>query len=89
MMTRRQSDLLRFIRGFQEAHAGVSPSFAEMGEACNYASHSNISRLLDGLEERGQLRRIPNRARAIELLTDIPIPRGFDGQPLYFVGAPG
>lgn len=83
--TRRQQDLLRFIAGYQEAHGGVSPCFQEMKVGMNSNCHSGIFRLLGGLEERGHLRRLPNRARAIEPTWPIPIPRSPSGEPLYFI----
>ena len=67
MLTRKQNDLLRFINErLQEA--GVPPSFDEMKEALDLKSKSGIHRLITALEERGFIRRLPNRARAIEVL---------------------
>ncbi len=85
--TKRQMDALRFIRGYQLAKGGVSPFFREIavGIGLSPLSKSTVSDLLDSLEERGHARRLPNREQAIEVLTDIPIPRAPDGAPLYFV----
>jgi repressor LexA len=67
MLTKKQSELLRFIHErLQEA--GVPPSFDEMKDALDLRSKSGIHRLIIALEERGFIRRLPNRARAIEVL---------------------
>src|SRR6056297_3070823 len=67
MLTRKQTDLLLYInRRLQED--GVSPSFDEMKDALGLKSKSGIHRLITGLEERGFLRRLPHRARALEVL---------------------
>lgn len=67
MLTQKQSELLRFINDRIQS-TGVSPSFDEMKEALNLRSKSGIHRLITALEERGFLRRLPNRARALEVL---------------------
>jgi repressor LexA len=67
MLTKKQSELLRFIHErLQEA--GVPPSFDEMKDALDLRSKSGIHRLIMALEERGFIRRLANRARAIEVL---------------------
>ncbi len=67
MLTAKQKELLLFIH--QRINKdGVSPSFDEMKEALNLASKSGIHRLITALEERGFIRRLPNRARALEVL---------------------
>jgi repressor LexA len=67
MLTKKQSELLRFIHErLQES--GVPPSFDEMKEALDLRSKSGIHRLILALEERNFIRRLPNRARAIEVL---------------------
>lgn len=67
MLTRKQFELLTFInRRLNES--GVSPSFDEMKEALGLRSKSGIHRLITGLEERGFIRRLPHRARALEVL---------------------
>lgn len=67
MLTKKQYELLVFInRRLQEA--GVSPSFDEMKDALGLRSKSGIHRLITGLEERGFVRRLPHRARALEVL---------------------
>ncbi|MGL4541397.1 MAG: LexA family protein, partial [Polymorphobacter sp.] len=67
MLTRKQNDLLRFIHA-RLAGDGVSPSFEEMKEALALKSKSGVHRLINALEERGFIRRLPNRARALEVL---------------------
>ncbi|MEE8445860.1 MAG: transcriptional repressor LexA [Alphaproteobacteria bacterium] len=67
MLTRKQYDLLKFINGRLE-ESGVSPSFDEMKDALGLKSKSGIHRLITGLEERGFIRRLPHRARALEVI---------------------
>ena len=67
MLTKKQSELLRFIHE-RLLEAGVPPSFDEMKDALDLRSKSGIHRLIMALEERGFIRRLPNRARAIEVL---------------------
>lgn len=67
MLTQKQKDLLVFIHGrLQET--GVPPSFDEMKDALDLKSKSGIHRLITALEERGFIRRLPHRARALEVL---------------------
>jgi len=67
MLTKKQHELLIFIND-KLATEGVPPSFDEMKVALNLASKSGIHRLITGLEERGFIRRMPHRARALEVL---------------------
>jgi repressor LexA len=67
MLTRKQRELLLFINQ-RLAATGVSPSFDEMKDALNLKSKSGIHRLVSGLEERGFIRRLPHRARALEVV---------------------
>ncbi|GAA4114474.1 transcriptional repressor LexA [Aminobacter aganoensis] len=67
MLTRKQHELLLFIHE-RLKEAGIPPSFDEMKEALDLASKSGIHRLITALEERGFIRRLPNRARALEVL---------------------
>ena len=67
MLTRKQSELLRFIHERLQEQ-GVPPSFDEMKDALDLRSKSGIHRLIMALEERGFIRRLPNRARALEVL---------------------
>ncbi|MGO8864991.1 MAG: transcriptional repressor LexA [Alphaproteobacteria bacterium] len=67
MLTKKQRELLMYIeRRLRES--GISPSFDEMKEALDLRSKSGIHRLITGLEERGFIRRLPHRARALEVL---------------------
>jgi len=67
MLTKKQHDLLLFIHNRLQEN-GVAPSFDEMKDALNLKSKSGIHRLIGALEERQFLRRLPNRARALEIL---------------------
>jgi repressor LexA len=67
MLTQKQFELLKFIHE-RLKEAGVPPSFEEMKEALDLRSKSGIHRLITALEERGFIRRLPNRARALEVL---------------------
>ena len=67
MLTRKQLDLLQFIHTRLEKE-GVPPSFDEMKEALDLRSKSGIHRLITALEERGFIRRLPHRARALEII---------------------
>ncbi len=66
MLTRKQHELLTYIHE-QLAETGVSPSFEEMKDALDLKSKSGVHRLISALEERGFIRRLPNRARALEV----------------------
>ena len=67
MLTRKQQELLLFIHE-RMRETGIPPSFDEMKDALDLASKSGIHRLVTALEERGFLRRLPNRARALEVI---------------------
>lgn len=67
MLTRKQHELLCFIHD-RLAESGVSPSFEEMKDALDLKSKSGVHRLISALEERQFIRRLPNRARALEIL---------------------
>ncbi|MBO0734660.1 MAG: transcriptional repressor LexA [Methylocapsa sp.] len=67
MLTKKQSELLRFIHE-RLKETGVPPSYDEMKDALGLHSKSGIHRLIVALEERGFIRRLPNRARALEVL---------------------
>ena len=67
MLTRKQYELLMFINR-RLTESGVSPSFDEMKEALDLKSKSGIHRLISALEERGFLRRLPHKARALQVL---------------------
>ena len=67
MLTRKQHELICFIEDRLNA-TGISPSFEEMKEALDLKSKSGVHRLISALEEREFIRRLPNRARALEVL---------------------
>ena len=67
MLTAKQQQLLMYIKQHLDM-GGISPSFEEMKEALDLKSKSGIHRLISALEERGFIRRLPNRARALEVL---------------------
>ncbi|MBK0398819.1 transcriptional repressor LexA [Limibaculum sp. M0105] len=77
MLTRKQHDLLMFIHN-RIQRDGVSPSFDEMKDSLDLRSKSGIHRLITALEERGFIRRLAHRARAIEVLR---LPENVDGRP--------
>lgn len=82
MLTRKQHELLMFIHTRLE-ESGVSPSFDEMKEALNLKSKSGIHRLITALEERGFIRRLAHRARALEVLK---LPEGSHTAPVAVAG---
>ena len=67
MLTQKQHQLLLFIHD-RLSDTGVSPSFEEMKDALDLKSKSGVHRLISALEERAFIRRLPNRARALEVL---------------------
>lgn len=69
MLTRKQHELLTFIQTRLDA-SGISPSFEEMKDALDLKSKSGVHRLISALEERGFIRRLPNRARALEVIRE-------------------
>jgi repressor LexA len=84
MLTRKQYELLSFINE-RLAEGGISPSFEEMKLALGLRSKSGIHRLITGLEERGFIRRLAHRARALEVVklpeqTAIPLTRPKSGE---------
>ncbi len=90
MLTRKQSELLRYIHERLQAE-GVPPSFDEMKDAMQLRSKSGIHRLIMALEERGFIRRLANRARAIEVLrlpesATVGAPRGRSFSPSVIPG---
>ena len=78
-LTPRQRDLLAYLRERE-----MCPSFDEMRRALRLNSNSSVQRLIEALEERGFIRRLPNRARAIEVLKPLP-PVIIKGQPFRFI----
>ena len=69
MLTRKQHELLSFIQ-IRLEESGISPSFEEMKEALDLKSKSGVHRLISALEERGFIRRLANRARALEVIKE-------------------
>jgi len=95
MLTQKQKDLLLLIDRKIKT-TGVPPSYDEMKDALGLASKSGIHRLITALEERGFIRRLPNKARALEVLKvpedanalrqDTPIPEAANDSEIPFVG---
>jgi repressor LexA len=82
MLTRKQNELLNYINRYL-TEKGLSPSFDEMKDALGLKSKSGIHRLITGLEERGFIRRLPHKARALEVIRlpeDLGIVRGREGR---------
>ncbi|MDY1007939.1 LexA repressor [Sphingomonas sp. T1] len=79
MLTRKQHELVCFIND-RLAETGVSPSFEEMKDALDLKSKSGVHRLISALEERNFIRRLPNRARALEVLRMPERPEAATGQ---------
>lgn len=67
MITKRQKELLDFITAFTKEN-GFCPSYDEMRVSLKLVSRSSVHKLINSLEERGKIRRLPNRARAIEII---------------------
>src|SRR6202171_5859671 len=86
MLTKKQHELLLFINK-RLGESGICPSFDEMKEALGLKSKSGIHRLITGLEERGFIRRLPHRARALEVVR-LPEEAGV-GRPRRPEGAAG
>lgn len=91
MLTQKQKDLLILI-DTKINEAGIPPSYDEMKDALGLASKSGIHRLITALEERGFIRRLPNKARALEVLKlpndtqTTPIPAPANDTEIPFVG---
>ena len=85
MLTRKQLELLMFIHE-RLKESGIPPSYDEMKDALDLRSKSGIHRLITALEERGFIRRLPNRARALEIikLPDAVMPGGGNGRQRGF-----
>ena len=83
-MTTRQLALLRYIQGYLEAK-GYCPSIGEMAAGTGSRSRGDTHQALVELERLGCIRRLPRRARAVEILTPVVIPRGPEGEPVYWM----
>lgn len=79
-----QEQALRFIAGHLQAK-GYSPSFEDVRRALDLSSKSHVARLIDALERKHLLRRLPYRHRAMEVLGTPTLPRAPDGAPLHAV----
>ena len=75
MLTQKQNELLTHLSDHMQQH-NVPPSFDEMRDALGLASKSGVHRLVSGLEERGYIKRLANRARAIEILKPVTAAAG-------------
>lgn len=69
-LTPRQSNLFGFIRSYKNEN-DVAPTYGEMAAYLDLRSKSGIARLVEGIEERGLIRRLPNKARAIEIVAPV------------------
>ncbi len=69
-LTRKQHELLTFIKSYVRQNNGVAPSFEEMQRALGLSSKSGVHRLMDALEERGHVKRSRYRHRSLELVED-------------------
>lgn len=87
MLTPKQHELLNFIRRSM-AGTGVAPSYEEMAAAINVVSKSGVHRLIVQLEKRGFIRRLPHRARAIEVIR-IPDPLRDSDDPATLIAILG
>ena len=87
MLTRKQHELLTYIHRHLGEN-GVSPSFEEMKEALELKSKSGVHRLISALEERGFIRRLPNRARALEVMRMPDVKAGIASNPVAPVTPP-
>lgn len=67
-LTQAQSELLHFLKAYIAETGGIAPSYDEMREQVGLSSKSGVHRLIKALEERGHIRRRPNRARCIEIV---------------------
>lgn len=72
-LTPRQRELLSFIRSYSADRNGVSPTFDEMKDHLGLSSKSGISRMVAAMEERGAIRRLKNRARAIVVVEAVHV----------------
>lgn len=70
-LTPKQRALLDFIGRYQRERRGISPSFDEMAQALGLASKSGVHRLVEGLVARGALVRLPNQARALQVVAGL------------------
>lgn len=81
MLTARQSEVLGFLRTYSDLN-GIMPTLDEVAQGCGFASKSNAKIVIDGLVERGFVRRMANKARALELVQPAMPPGYVEGQPI-------
>lgn len=86
-LTAKQLHALRFVIGFIEAK-GHAPSIAEIRDCAKTGGQQRVFALLNALQERGYITRQSSKARSIEVLRPVSIPRTPAGAPLYFVSIP-
>lgn len=67
-LTKRQRDVLEFLKQYSKEHGGACPSYREIQNAVNLASKSGVNRLVTGLEERGFIIRNEGRSRSIRVI---------------------
>lgn len=73
MLTQKQREVLVFIESFMSAH-GIPPSVREISDGTGHKGSSNVHRMMNCLEERGYIKRLRNRARALEVIKPITKP---------------
>lgn len=83
-LTPRQADVLAFIRQYMATSGGVGPTVREIMAGLNYRSFRWVVESLDALEADDHIRRLPNRARAIEIIDRAPVP-SINGEPLQYI----
>jgi len=89
-LTARQLETLAYIDAYQQASGGVSPSFAEIRDRLGLDAKSGVFRLVGALEERGHIRRLRHRARAVEVTASQPVPMpSLNGEPLLLIPVHG
>lgn len=89
-MTTRQLETLRYIDAYQQASGGISPSFVEIIDRLGLTAKSGVFRLVNALEERGHIRRLRHRARAIEVIDPQPVSLpSLNGDPLLLIPVHG
>jgi repressor LexA len=71
-LTQSQAKCLQFIADYQDAHGGIAPSYDEIAQHMGIVSKSGVTRLIDALEDRGRIRRLPGRSRAITKIISTP-----------------
>ena len=83
-LTPCETSLLAYLAGHIEAR-GYGPSYRDIGRVVGLRSSSRVAIVVDSLEAKGAVRRLPGRARALTPVTPVAVPRAPDGEPLFFV----